>query len=124
MKLHEMIKELEPNTDRTDRILYYLETENLSDREKRVKEQAESIGFLMLPLLEGYDSIEVARLLQQTVSYLQESAQFLKSEEQFKMVYSLQVICNSFMFCTLSLQKTCNQDVSSIKLELFQFLSK
>lgn len=48
MKLHKMIKELEPNTDRTDRILYYLEAENLSDREKRVKEQAESIGFLML----------------------------------------------------------------------------
>jgi hypothetical protein len=124
MKLHEMIKQLEPNTDRTDRILYYLEAGNLSDREKRVKEQAESIGFLMLPLLEGYDSIEVARLLQQTVSYLQESAQFLESEEQFKTVYSLQVICNSFILCALSLQDICNQYVSSIKLELFQFLSK
>lgn len=96
MILYKMIKKLEPNTDRTDRILYYLEAENLSDREKRVKEQAESIGFLLLPLLEGYDSIEVARLLQQTVSYLQESTQFLESEEQFKTVYFLQELCNSF----------------------------
>ena len=124
MKLHEMIKQLEPNTDRTDRILYYLEAENLSDREKRVKQQAESIGFLMLPLLEGYDSIEVARLLQQTVSYLQESAQFLESEEQFKTVYSLQALCNSFILCALSLQNICNQDVKLQELELFQFLSK
>lgn len=124
MNLHKMIKELEPNTDRTDRILYYLEAENLSDREKRVKEQAESIGFLMLPLLEGYDSIEVARLLQQTVSYLQESAQFLESEEQFKTVYSLQEICNSFIFCALSLQNFCNQDVKLQVLTTFQFLSK
>lgn len=124
MNLHEMIKQLEPNTDRTDRILYYLESENLSDREKRIKDQAESIGFLMLPLLEGYDSIEVARLLQQTVSYLQESTQFLESEEQFKTVYSLQELCNSFLFCALGLQNFCNQDVKLQVLTTFQFLSK
>lgn len=34
MKLYEMIKQLELNIDRMDRILYYLEVENLSDREK------------------------------------------------------------------------------------------
>ena len=118
MNLHKMIKELEPNTDRTDRILYYLEAENLSDREKRVKEQAESIGFLMLPLLEGYDSIEVARLLQQTVSYLQESTQFLESEEQFKTVYSLQIICNSLLMIDTILHKEIEQQIN----KLFFFL--
>ena len=114
MNLHEMIKQLEPNTDRTDRILYYLESENLSDREKRIKDQAESIGFLMLPLLEGYDSIEVARLLQQTVSYLQESTQFLESEEQFKTVYSLQELCNSFLLIDTLLQKDLRELIEKL----------
>lgn len=114
MNLHKMIKQLEPNTDRTDRILYYLESENLSDREKRIKDQAESIGFLMLPLLEGYDSIEVARLLQQTISYLQESTQFLESEEQFKTVYSLQELCNSFLLIDTLLQKDLRELIEKL----------
>ena len=72
----------------------------------------------MLPLLEGYDSIEIARLLQQTVSYLQESAQFLESEEQFKTVYFLQGLCNSFLTADMILYNEIEEQFNKLLLFL------
>ena len=109
MKLYEILSRIDCDTDSIKHIIHLLESKDLNERQQHLKNQAQSIGFLMLNLLEGYDNHETAKLLQNVVSYLQESEQFLNSEEQFKTVQALQIICNAFLGVEVLLQKDCNE---------------
>lgn len=107
--LHKILKQIDCDTNTINRILKLLESKKLDKREQHLKDQAQSIGFLMIDLLEGYDNHETAKLLQNVVAYLQESEQFLSSEKQFKTVQALQIISNAFLGVEVLLQKDCNE---------------